>query len=593
MPAPSVSLSFPQPPHEPPQSLWFGRFEHVFEASSLADVMPCLEEVDAAVASGLHAVGYIAYEAAPAFDPALAVHPPDTRLPLLWFGVGPAPVPEPASAGCTEDWWLGPWRAAWDADDYQAAFDRAQSQIRDGATYQVNLSFPMQAAFVGSVRACYQELIAAQPGYGAWLHLDGVDILSSSPELFFEVAGRRITARPMKGTRPRGADALADQALAAELASSPKERAENVMIVDLLRNDLGRVAVPGSVTVPTLFAVESYPTVLQMTSTVTAELPPAAGMVQLMSALFPCGSVTGAPKVKTMEIIRELEPHPRGAYCGAIGYVSPGGRAVFNVAIRTLSVFAGSQAEYRVGSGLVAGASCAAELEECRIKARVLTAAAAAAPMQLLESLRHTPTEGYYLLARHLDRLQAAAARFGYPFDRAVVSAALADAAAWQTPQKVRLLLAEDGAITIDAAPLTPPEFVLPRTVALAPTPVPRGLPFLRYKTTCRSVYDAARAAVQDADDVLLWNEEGQVTEGSSANVAAQIDGRWLTPPTDCGLLPGTMRAELLAAGEIEEGVISCEALAAASAVRLFNSVRGVWDVEVIRARQADPQSTP
>lgn len=534
----------------------------------------------AAATRGLYAAGFVSYEAAPAFDPALTVRPDPAGFPLLWLGLYDAPreveLP-PTEAEPAPD---APWTPSITPAAYAEAFGRIKHWIREGDTYQVNLTYRLRRAFAASPWPFFLRLTAAQRAtYGALVTTRRWTACSASPELFFSLDGDRLESRPMKGTAPRGLTPELDRQNAERLRASEKDRAENLMIVDMVRNDLGRVATPGSVSVPELFALEKYPTVWQMTSTVRAETQ--APLCDIFRALFPAASITGAPKARTMELIAQTEPDPRRLYTGSIGFLAPGRRAQFNVAIRTLLVDrARGEAEYGVGGGIVWDSDCAAEQAECRTKARVLSAFVP--PFSLLESLLWTPAEGYALLDRHLARLAESAAYFDVPLDRTAVERRLRTFAQTlaSVPHKVRLLVAPDGADTLEAAPLPPPPEA-PLTVALARAPVDRNDPFLYHKTTCRRVYEEALAARPGFDDVILFNAEGEVTESSRANVVAEIGGARYTPPVVCGLLPGTFRARLLAAGEVAERVITVDELRRSPRVFLVNSVRGWMPVRL------------
>ncbi|MCA9973556.1 MAG: aminodeoxychorismate synthase component I, partial [Anaerolineales bacterium] len=417
----------------------FAQPRQIVVAQHPAEVPPALQVVETAVATHhLHAAGYLAYEAGAAFG--LATHPagPDDP-PLLWFGlydapeVVPAPPPPPADA-----FTLGPWQPGVDAAAYAAAIARIKAFIAAGHTYQVNYTFPVHAPFAGDAWALFCRLAhAQQAAYTAYLDLGRHVICSASPELFFQQDGRRLLSKPMKGTAARGRTLAEERANADWLHHSEKNRAENVMIVDMIRNDIGRIAATGSVQVPALFAIERYPTLLQMTSTVTAETTASLG--DILAAMFPCASITGAPKKRTMDIIAELEAGPRGVYTGAIGCLAPDGRAQFNVAIRTAIVDrARGQLTYGVGSGITWDSDAAAEYAECGLKTRVL--AHAEPPFQLLESLLWTPAAGCFLRDAHLARLAESAEYFGFKLDETAVRAQLQQAtAALTAPAKLRL----------------------------------------------------------------------------------------------------------------------------------------------------------
>jgi para-aminobenzoate synthetase/4-amino-4-deoxychorismate lyase len=403
-------------------------------------------------------------------------------------------------------------------------------------------------------------------------------VSSVSPELFFHWKDGVVTTQPMKGTAPRGADDATDRASADALLATPKERAENLMIVDLLRNDLSRIAAPGSVRVPRLFELHALPTVWQMTSTIRARTRPGLRLAELFAALFPCGSVTGAPKRAAMAAIRSLEASPRGVYCGALGVMQPGGEVTFNVPIRTVVLRADDprdparwRMECGIGSGITYDSRAASEAQEWRDKQAFLRRAAR--PVELLESLRLEDGR-YWLLDGHLARLAQAAKHFGHPLDVARVRDAL-DATARTLPtgvHKVRLRVTDRGEVLVDASPLAPTQE--PVRLAFASRPMPPADEFILHKTTRREAY-AAFTPTGGAFDTLLWNAAGELTETTIGNVALRIDGRWLTPPVSAGLLPGVCRAALLAEGRVAEARLLVDDLAKAEGVAFFNSVRG------------------
>jgi para-aminobenzoate synthetase/4-amino-4-deoxychorismate lyase len=553
-------------------------------ATRPGDVLPLLAEVRRQTLAGRVAVGWIAYEAAPAFDAALVVRPPGP-VPLAWFaffaGAEAASAPQvlPGEEPFTPTWRGAPARGA-----YREAIRRIHEHIAAGDTYQVNYTYRLRAPWSGDPHQHFAALARAQQSrYAVFLDAGRFAVLSASPELCFRLEGDLLTCRPMKGTAPRGPTLVADRLQAAGLRASEKERAENVMIVDMVRNDLGRLAKAGTVRVPRLWETERYPTLWQMTSTVTAET--AAPLDEILIALFPSASITGAPKVRTMQIIRELERTPRGIYTGCVGVLGPGRQGWMNVAIRTLVVDRARRlAEYGTGSGIVWDARAAAEFDECRTKTLVL--GGLPPPFQLIETLAWTPAGGLLLLERHLRRLAESAEYFGFACDPDAIRGRLAGAVAGgRSPQRVRLLLDERGEIDVSVAPLPLRAVTLsaapPRRcaralrVALASEPVARVDRFLYHKTTRRQVYERARAGAPGCDEVLLVNQEGEVTEATTANVVVRdADGYW-TPSLECGLLPGTFRAELLELGAIRERRIAVDELRAAKEVWLINSVRG------------------
>ena len=550
----------------------FGTPRTVLAAHALHEVRAVLDAVEAAARSGAWVLGYLRYEAAPAFDAALAVHAADG--PLAWFAVhdAPLPWPEEGAGEATVDWHTLPGRAAFDT-----AHARIQQAIRQGELYQVNHTAQMRGRLAGSAAALFAALRRAQPG-GYTAHIDcgdRVQVLSVSPELFFDWQGGSILARPMKGTAPRGATPQEDAAHAAHLRASPKERAENVMIVDLLRNDLSRIAEPHSVRVPRLFHTEQLPTVWQMTSDGQARTRAGTRLADVFAALFPCGSVTGAPKVQAMRMIHALEGAPRGVYCGAVGVVRPDGQggiaATFNVPIRTVEL-RGDEARCGIGSGIVWGAGVAAEWREWAAKRAFVERASQ--PFELLETLglhggvlRHR--------AEHLARMRAAAAHFGYPWDAARVDACL-DAitqAHGQGDWRVRLLLDTRGAPRAEAFALAPTQ--APVRLALADRPFPEAhSEFTRHKTTRRAHY-AAFAPAPGTFDTVLYNEAGEITESTFGNLAMRIDGRWVTPPLSCGLLPGVGRAVALREGRVVEAVLCVTDVPRVQGWAFINSLRG------------------
>jgi para-aminobenzoate synthetase/4-amino-4-deoxychorismate lyase len=567
----------------PGKLLRFGSPRSIIQARRPEDVAAALEALEAALAAGWHVAGWFAYELGYVFESRLErLNPGDDRLPLLWFGVFDRPE-QTARADLAPSGraYSGPLRHEWDETAYTARFNRVHDYIEAGDIYQANLSFRSRFAFAGDPMAFYLGLHdAARATHGGYVDAGDWQVLSLSPEQFFEISRHgRITARPMKGTAPRGTDDLSDARRKAALAASPKDRAENLMIVDLVRNDVGRLALIGSVSVDNLFEVETYPTLHTMVSTVAAQLKPATRITQIVKALFPCGSVTGAPKIRAMEIIRELEESPRGVYCGAIGHFAPDGSANFNVAIRTILLRAG-RGELGIGGAIVQDSSAASEYAECLLKARFLEGTRQ--PIGLIETLRHDG--GFVRLTRHLDRMQASAHFLSLPFDRVAAEAALADAVADKPgPLRVRLTLDEQGAFACSAAPLGPvPELW---TYCLSPHRVASGDLLLRHKTTWRQVFEAEQARlaeVASADEAIFLNERGELTEGSRSNIFIRRAGRLLTPPLSSGLLDGVLRRELLERGACEEAVLTPQDLAAAEDVLLGNSLRGP-----IRARPA------
>jgi para-aminobenzoate synthetase / 4-amino-4-deoxychorismate lyase len=547
----------------------------VVAATDLAEVRPALREVERAAHAGLYAVGFVAYEAAPAFDRALVVR--HAATPLAWFAIFEKPCEDGEATEYETsrgEYSLTAWEPSEPRDVYEGKVAAVREAIARGDTYQVNYTCRLRARFFGDAFAFYERLRRAQPTrFGAYLDAGRFKILSASPELFFRRRGARLLTRPMKGTAARGLWAEDDERAARALAESEKNRAENIMIVDLLRNDLGRVAETGTVRASRLFKVERHPTVLQMTSTVGARLRAGVTLEEVFAALFPCGSVTGAPKVSTMRLISRLESSPRGVYCGAVGVVKPGGEALFNVPIRTVVIdIETGAAEYGTGGGVTWDSTPGGEYEEALEKGRVLVEDSS--DFELLETLR---LEGgrYELLEEHLARLADSARYFGFAASEASAREALRRHAAGAPagPRRARLLVSRGGRAGVESEPLAETPRIL--KVALARTPVERREPFLYHKTTRRGLYESRRAERPDADDLLLWNEEGELTEFTTGNLVLEIGGRRWTPPRECGLLAGTLRGALLRRGEVSERVLTREDLARASRCWLVNGVRG------------------
>jgi para-aminobenzoate synthetase/4-amino-4-deoxychorismate lyase len=563
----------------------------VFVARTPDEVERVLADADAARReSGGTLAGYIAYEAGLAIEPKLrplAAERTGAEGPLVWFGLFDAPTTIPAAE--VPQWLanragdgpasIGPLDPQVSTGAYLAAFDRLQEAIRAGDIYQANLTFRLAGAARGDPVALYAAIRPdANAGYGG-LVFDGDHwLLSFSPELFFALKGGAAKVKPMKGTRPRGRTAEEDAALAEELAGSVKDKAENLMIVDLMRNDLSRVAEAGSVRVDKPFAIESYPTVHQMVSTVRATLREGMGAIDMVRALFPCGSITGAPKIRAMELIHEVERDARGPYCGAIGRIGPDDDAAFNVAIRTIRLTPGEndrhQAVLGVGGAIVADSDGMGEWRECLIKAGF--ARGAAGGHDLIETMRFDPESGVELLEFHLERIKASAAELGFSFDRHETRNRIqALCFELDEPARLRLLLARSGEIALETTPLPAPIDSPVACVAL-PHPLVAGDWRLRHKTTDRGFHQAALAVAQEqgAYEALLVREDGLVTEGTFTNVFVERGGKLLTPPLSLGLLPGVLRQQLIEQGRAEEAELTLDDLS--EGFFIGNAVRGL-----------------
>lgn len=557
-----------------------------------------LERIAAAGTEGLHAAGFLSYELGYLLEPKLApLLPGGRRQPLIWMGLFGEPLRLDragigqfleALAG-NADYTVEATGQSVAREPYLQAIGQIKNYIAAGDVYQINYTFHHRFRLSGDPISLYRDLRRRQPvAHGALLQGPDWHILSLSPELFVDIQGGRIAARPMKGTARRGATPAEDAEIAAWLRADGKSQAENLMITDLLRNDLSRIALVGSVQVPELFTVETYPTVHQMTSTIEAKLRPGIGFADVIRRLFPCGSVTGAPKIRAMEIIRELEEGPRGAYTGSVGMVAPNGDLRFNVAIRTLFVASGGEGEMGIGSGIVHDSDAAAEYEECLLKGRFLTAPDDG--FELIETMRWSASDGFYLLDRHMARLEESARYFGIPCDGPAIRALLAGTVrGLQGRQRIRLLLDRGGSANITATAIALSDPPAPVTYAMAAQAIDSRDPHRYHKTTRRQLLDGERtrlAAETGCDEVLFVNERGELTEGSYTNLFIEKDGWLLTPPLQCGLLDGTLRREMLeAGGQIEERVLFPQDLDTADAIWLGNSVRGLQPARPVSPR--------
>ncbi|WP_369026291.1 aminodeoxychorismate synthase component I [Qipengyuania sp. RANM35] len=563
-------------------ALLFANPRETFVARHADEVEDVLARAEEARTGGGHLAGYIAYEAGLALEPRLKSLA-DSRTggagPLVWLGL--FDEPEHIAADAMPEWLsthaqgggsVGPLDPQISPGGYEQAFARLQEAIRAGDIYQANLTFPLAGNFTGDPLGLYAALRpAAQAGYGGVIFDGSHWLLSLSPELFVSLKGREAKAKPMKGTRPRGSDEASDRALAEELAGSVKDKAENLMIVDLMRNDLSRVAEAGSVRVDDPFAVESYPTVHQMVSVVRAKLKEGEGAFDLVRALFPCGSITGAPKIRAMELIGEVEREPRGPYCGAIGRIDADGDAAFNVAIRTLRLTeienGRGKAVLGVGGAIVADSEPRAEWREALLKGAFVRKSSPdhrAAQFDLIETMRFTPEAGIPSLETHLERMKASAAELGISFDRHEARNQLhALCFVLEAPSRVRLLAGRSGAIALEAQDM-PEAWPEPATAIIMPLPVDPGDWRLRHKTTDRGFYEDAQAVARanGAQETIFVREDGLLTEGCVTNLFVRgADGVLLTPPASLGLLPGVLRRTLIDNGEAREAELRVEDL--------------------------------
>lgn len=562
-----------------PDGTWlsFRRPVHTLYAHELSAVLPLLAEAEQHTRSGFHAVCALTYEASPAFDSALETHPA-SDLPLASAYIYDRADRLSALEKPDTQFTVGRWLPSVSKQEYDHAVAGIRDYIAAGDTYQVNYTIRMLTNFEGNPYALFYALVQAQQAYNcAFIDTDTHTICCASPELFLQLDATHATSRPMKGTAARGLDYRSDILAAQKLHNSEKDRAENIMIVDMIRNDLGKVANPGSVQVKETFAIEKYPTVLQMTSTVDAEIQ--VSIPEIMKAIFPCASITGAPKVRTMQIIRELEPTPRGMYTGTIGYMAPSYSSEnrysrFNVAIRTVVIRKDSgEAEYGVGGGIVWDSEGTSEFAECLAKASILTTDIQ--EFDLLETMLWTPEGGFFLESLHLARLQNSADYFAFSINMQRIGAslnALAESLSGE-PRRIRLLLSKDGNIQLEHFNVPEDDPKVWR-LAIASEPIDAGSRYHYHKTTYRRMYESAKSTHPECDDVILHNEKGEVTESTIANVVIDKDGGRYTPPISCGVLAGTFRQHLLEKKQIEEMIITLDDLRSADSVHLINSVR-------------------
>jgi para-aminobenzoate synthetase/4-amino-4-deoxychorismate lyase len=579
--------------------------------------------INACLEQGLWLCGYFSYEFGYALEPALRSLLPRHSHPLAWLAVSREPtviaqkrppfIPTRNTSHCGRDSALRqPERQNAAAvrpqsfisnnhdspltsprlnyrvekitpnitqQEYSEGIKRIKQCLREGYSYQVNFTFKMNFDFRGDVFSFYVDLRRSQPTpYAALIHTGSETILSLSPELFFRTDGRQIITRPMKGTIPRGLSLKDDARAAKMLQASQKTRAENVMIVDLLRNDLGRVA--DKVWVPRLFSIEQHRTLYQMTSTIQARLKKDAGFKEIFSSLFPCGSVTGAPKIKTMEIIKELEKEPRGVYTGAIGYISPKRVSCFNVAIRTIRLKK-DRGELGIGGGIVYDSLDKEEYKEALLKAQFFMKGFP--ELKLIETMRWSREEGYFLLDRHLERLKNSCRYFSVPLSVAKLKQELEKTICCQKgPLKVRVLLGLKGGVDIEKEPLA--DTPLPVRVIISRARIDPDNCFLYHKTTQRDLYskESREAKARGLFEVIYLNVYGELTEGATTSIFLLKNGRLYTPPLYCGLLPGVLREHLLAEGQAEESVLRLDDLREAEGIFVGNSLRGLLPAELV-----------
>ena len=530
---------------------------------------------------GYFIAGYLSYDLGYVFEDALSHRlAPKRPTPLLNFGIfktfeRQAPT-QLLYSSQAPDLTLKP---LWSEAEYSKRFSQVMDYIRAGDVYQINLTFPMTGPYDGPAHSLYAAFRHRQKGrYGGVVHLGNApDIISLSPELFFRKEGRDMSMRPMKGTRPRSANSQIDEELRLNMRNDVKSQAENLMIVDLLRNDLSRISEPGSVKVPELFALETYQTLHQMTSRVASKLTPDIDMKSIFQNLFPCGSVTGAPKIRAMEIIDDLETTPRGAYCGALGYIDPNGDACFNVGIRTLTL-SGKRLTYNVGSGLVYDSQAQDEYHECLLKADVLSQP----PAGIIETCLWTPKDGIVRGKAHKARMMKSAKALGYPFSPAQYDALIDGIKAKETSQHIRITLSAEGDLNLsqkDFVSLDRPK------IMVSPHKLSKQVQYSKHKISRRNFYDKERErlkALTGIDEVIFLNESGKLCEGSFTSIFIEKDGKLLTPALKTGILPGVLRAELLRSKKARTADLTEDDLLGAKNIYIGNSMRGLMPAALI-----------
>ncbi len=551
----------------------------IIVASHKDELQKCLHEIERALASNYFVAGFISYEAGYLLEEALHSYFPKSKTPLLWFGVYEAPSvrKEPFLSSFKSPYYLSAPSLSVKYNQYKSSIEKIKRLIGWGETYQINYTLKYGFNFYGDILSFYSALKKSQRvQYSAVIGHKNKFILSLSPELFFRIKNNKITVKPMKGTAT--ADTSSDW-----LAHDEKNLSENVMIVDLLRNDLGRICTPGTIKVDELYSVETYETISQMTSTVSGTLRPDISATEIIKNIFPCGSVTGAPKIASMKIIRSLENAPRGVYTGAIGYFSPQGEAVFNVAIRTIELEKMANNKYSgqmgVGSGIVYDSRARKEYYECRMKNKFLKKSMT--KLGLIETMLCADGKIRHI-NMHLNRMNNSAQYFLIPCDTMKIKNELRRyAIKLKGKKRLRLVLRSDGRIKIEHQQLPPSGPTIARHIAFSECATKSDDPFLFHKTTFRQLYDReyARYYSQGFYDVIFCNEKKQITEGAISNIFLQIEGQYYTPPVSCGLLNGIERQIFMKKFKVKEKILSRRDLEKADKIILTNSIRGAKQV--------------
>ena len=566
-------------------ALLFANPVEVIKAEHLSEVTNAIENMEAAQTRGFFLAGFFSYELGYCLEETLVnMLPANRKMPLLWFGAysNPRRVSRNAVAryfrrrNRRNNYWLGPQNIKLGQSEYEVRFKETHEHIRCGDIYQLNLTFKIKMDFEGCPLALYSDLREAQQvEHGAYIDIGPHQILSLSPELFFAKIDQEIQTRPMKGTAKRGDDYSQDEAIKSTLQNDPKQRAENLMIVDLMRNDLSRICEVSSVKVPKLFEVETYPTMHQMTSLITAKLRSDVGIAKLIKAIYPGGSITGCPKISAMEIIRRFEKEPREAYCGSIGFFSPDGNAKFNIAIRS-PIISGNSLEIGVGSAITFDSVAADEYEECLLKTQFL--ANAQFDCSLIETMKWERGIGFGRLERHLNRMEKSSQKFGMGFDRDEILQSLVEIVGGVDFNVAHLRIILDKASQrIEIRELARGKDLL--KCVMSPTIMNSNNPWLYHKTTFRKTYDDDWASCNASgyDEIIYQNQRGELTEGSRSNLFLDTGGDMLlTPPINCGVLPGILREELLEAKCAKEQILTIDDLIRAKQIYLGSSLRGL-----------------
>lgn len=564
--------------HEQTKPLCFNNPIKVISTDKIKDIARCLDEVQHATTNGLYAAGYISYEAVEAFYPSIKSRS-DNKMPLLWFGI----FDKPSNAmeyEADSNYEMANWKINVSKQEYEQKFIEIMTAIKSNYFEQLNYTVTFHAAFTGNTYRYYQELKQAQQSdFSAYLNIGDFKILSASPELFFKLQGGIITTRPMKGTVHRGRSFAEDSANQTWLRTSDKNKYENKLTTDLMKQELANLVVEDSLAVSKQYEVEKYPTVYQMTSTITGQLQPNLSVIDVIKNLFPCGSISGTPKQPTMEFITNLEKTAREVYCGAIGYITPENEAVFNVPIRTVIVDQKAEtAAYGAGGAITKHSNVAEEYAEIHTKSKILQLKRE--PFELLETIG-LYQGNFVVYKQHLERLKNSADYFEFPLDLAAIETELATYAVGYPVGKwiVRLIASESGSFTTEINPLLA---FSTNQVALAQAPIDKDNVFFYHKTTHRQIYDNFKKQVPHSFDVLLWNNKREITEFTIGNIVVELDGKLITPPISSGVLPGTFREKLLDDGEISEQIIYLDDLKNCTNIWLINSVRQWILVELI-----------